>query len=409
MVPPGTNGGAAAPSVARLSLLVVVTRDFGELGQALYFIGGLPIEYGGLLLIPRSTPEQGAPPPGFEWRRYSCREDIEFAARDCHPAHVLFFSAYLLLGTAPGLGLLGIGRMMRKLRQGGAAIATSDPFLGLLRSPTALHLHEIVATHLNAQPRWRVTWTSVSLAWRLFALAHLLRPCLHLYPASIAATDPPAGLRWKHFSAGLPLEAPPEPMADTTTTPLWMFVMSRVDHDLLSAQQGPALATLLAERLQDAVAAGANVLMVAPQSLLSTLAQHLPDLVGRGIELVETLPIAHYLAALRRAQYAFFWNRFSFSILYRVLDRTPVFFFGAGHVELMLPAFGAAGASCFYAGWIPPLRALTDTLDVSSLAFDAAAQAPRYATAAHALRAGDKPAQVVARNNTMHFAGSGNG
>jgi hypothetical protein len=373
MTAPGPPSLPKAPQ----RLLVVVTRDFGELGSAIGLLAGLGGGFSGRVLLPLDLPEPDISLPGLSWGRYASRADIERAFDELGAQRVVCLSAYLLLGTAPGLGLWGIVRLLRHFERGGARVDTSDPFLTLLRRPWTLQLASLVRAHLgDGPPSWRVRIVAAALAWRLWLLVPALRRCRHLYPAPIHPVRPPPRLRWAQYATALPPPPPRDPG-------LWMFVLARIDHDVLRQQLGPALVARVAARLGEALDSGARVLLVAPAALLGPLRERLPAAARARCELCETLPLSRYLQSLRAAHHAFFWNRYSFSIVFRVLDGRPVFFFGAGHVEHMLPAMSTAGPRCFYAGWTPPLLGPDEPLAPAAL--EAAAQAMREPLAAAAL------------------------
>jgi hypothetical protein len=377
------------PSKPPRRLLVVVTRDFGELGSALGLLSGLGDGFVGRVLLPLSLPEPDIALPGLSWGRYSSRADIERAFDEIGAQQVVCLSAYLLLGTAPGLGLWGIHRLLRHFARAGARVDTSDPFLTLLRRPWALQLAPLVRAHLGHGPaQWRVRLVAAALAWRLWMLVPMLRRCRHLYPAPIDPVAPPPSLRWAHYGTAL---APPPPVDEG----LWMFVLARIDHDVLRQETGPAFVDQVAQRLQQAVDSGVRVLLVAPVALLGPLRERLPADTRASCELVETLPLSRYLASLRAARYAFFWNRYSFSIVFRVLDGRPVFFLGAGHVERMLPAMAAAGPRCFYAGWTPPLLPSAEPLRPAALEQAALDMRRPLAEAARVLSAGRRAALLL--------------
>ncbi len=381
----------AAPPTATAPrrLLVVVTRDFGELGSAVGLLAGLGPGFEGVVLLPPNLPEPDVAMPGLRWARYTSRADIERCFDELRAQHVVCLSAYLLLGIAPGLGLLGIRRLMRHFARAGARVDTSDPFLTLLRTPWSLRLAPLVRAHLGpTPPPWRVELVARALSWRLWALVPMLRRCRHLYPVSIDPVSPPPGLHWAHYAATLPATPP---LQDA----LWMFVLARIDHDVLRLEAGPPFVDTVAARLRQALDSGARVLLVAPAALIDALRGSLSATELARCELCETLPLSRYLAALRAARYAFFWNRYSFSIAFRVLDGRPVFFLGAGHVERMLPAMVQAGPRCFYAGWQPPLVGPDQPLTTEALEAQAQAMHAPMAEAARGLASGQTAAQLL--------------
>jgi hypothetical protein len=68
------------------------------------------------------------------------------------------------------------------------------------------------------------------------------------------------------------------------------------------------------------------------------------------------------------AEYVFYWNIFSNSILSRVMNHLPVFFFDPGHMVHAIPSLFATGMKQYYAGSEPVYLKLQADLESEELA-----------------------------------------
>ena len=66
-----------------------------------------------------------------------------------------------------------------------------------------------------------------------------------------------------------------------------------------------------------------------PATMVDQLANQLPDTV----ELLPFCPFVEFEARLLAAEYAFYWNVFSFSVVLRIANGFPVFFYDRGHLS----------------------------------------------------------------------------
>jgi hypothetical protein len=143
-------------------------------------------------------------------------------------------------------------------------------------------------------------------------------------------------------------------------------VLSKIDFEMLSREHGASFVDQLARRLEEAVAMGRDALVLGPEILVRAL---VPRISGNAnITARSDTSYAGYMRSLMGAEYAFFWNYLSFSLLHRVVANGPVFFFGAGHLDHILPRMAQEGIRMFYAGWSPPLLPLDAPLAETDLA-----------------------------------------
>jgi hypothetical protein len=159
--------------------------------------------------------------------------------------------------------------------------------------------------------------------------------------------------------------------------------------------QGDRFVSRLVERLEDGVALGREVLMIGPEILVVAVRERLGNRPGIGIR--SEAPYASYMQDLMRAEYAFYWNYFSFSIMHRVLANLPVLFFDEGHLPHILPAVGEAGVRMFYDGWRPPVLPMGGRLDEEDLERRAREATHEFRRIAEGMRRSPSPDELLRR------------
>lgn len=326
-----------------MRLLVIVSGDYGEIGAAMYFLQGLKPAHVPVVLLPASRARAMSAMPGIDLRTYEGIADIRRALAGAAFDIVLLSSGYLLTITT-GLGLVDVVGLIRGLRRRGVALLTSDPYLGLLPSPASLSLGDL---------RRRDGRSAFIGACVLYPVRHLLWDVWHIYPAPIDRLPArPGARRLSYFNAAAQDDFPVS-RGDAAGRPTWLFILSMADYTMLMKANGERFVARVVERLEDSVALGRDALLIGPEALVAAVRERVGERAG--IALQSETPYANYMHNLMRAEYAFYWNYFSFSIIHRVLANLPVFFFDEGHLPHILPAVGEAGIRLFYDGWRPPV------------------------------------------------------
>ncbi len=384
-----------------MRLVVIVSSDYGELGAAMSFLQGLQTLGSGdrvSVLLPQALLPALADRPRWDLRPYASMRELRVAIGELAPDTVALFSAYLLLFTGRDFGVRSLRALLRDLRRRSVRIFTSDPFIGLLRRPWSIRMFDFFRDQLPRRSPAVVAAIAALACCRLFFVRQVLRGVVHLYPASIEGARPVPGLRWVHYRS-VPA-AQPAVQSTAAGRRCWMFVLSRVDLDLQQRLHGPGFADLVERRLRQTLQAGRQALLVAPASLVAELQGRFAGVVG--VELRAAPTYADYVEQLVSAEYAFFWNLYSYSILQRAATGSPVFFFHAGHMEHVLPALKNAGVACFYGGWRPPLLADDDALDAPTLDGVAARARPQMLQIAQALRQGRPAADILGQRAAVN-------
>lgn len=324
--------------MARLAF--VITQDYGELFNALYFLAETPVE-ATLLWPPRLA---GANPAGLAWptRVYHSANELERHVAELEPDVLLLFSGYLPVVNQ----LLSVEEwadLLRNWRHGPWKLVTSDPALGILAQIDEHTFH----------PRHPARgWLAAHFGWLTGELATV--PHLYLSPEPTATRAPQTSFYNPRF-------APPDgigrsPSAVTThehplddPSPLWLFVISPEDHALEAGLWGAeAFAHLVAQRLLDAECAGAGAVLICPQALAEPVRSRLP--ATSRARVATATPWGEFLALLGRAEQVFYWNLFSASILARVVWERPFLIFDRGHLARAMPPVLEVGRRHFYQG-----------------------------------------------------------
>ena len=377
-------------------VLIVVTRDHGEFGFAASFLKGQRLARSARVLLPQALYglyRDAAPAPTAP---YQTLADILAAVDEHQPDLVCLFSGYLFENG----GLLSceaVNELVRHLGERGCRIATSDPFLGLGRKLTLSQIDARMFT--SGQPAKKRWLTRLLLAFkgpntpvvRLPALEHVT----HLYPTAIPPADDDVP-RATFFNPAIirPAATAPEPVQSggEDRPPSWLFVLSKIDLECQFALHGRrGFERLLVATMWQTLATGRLPTLIAPAETTKRVARKLPALA----ELLPGCPFEEFERRLLGAEYVFYWNAFSFSLLARLANLLPVFLFDRGHLARTIRPYHELARSCHYGGWDLPYLDQRRTLGIESLAPMAAAQQPALRTLREHWSAAPTPDQVV--------------
>jgi len=382
-----------------MRFMVVVSGDYGELGAALYFLRGLPPEPRPVLALPPSLLGAADDTPGVDVQSFANIRALTALVRQARPDVVMLASGYLL-AISSVFTFLDAVRFLRFLRGRGANVITTDPFLGAVRGPRDLDFRTLAERRgerrsllVTLGRRGFYAAVAAVMYLHLSAVARLLRSAWHVYPVPSHRVRPRPGVRSLCYCYAVAVPAAPAGASGRGTRPVWLFVLSMVDYRMHAADRGAAFVEDVARRLGEAVALGRDVEVIGPEAFIEALQ---PLVAGQPrIAARSDASHARYMASLVGAEYAFFWNYYSFSVLHRVLAGLPVFFFDAGHLIHILPSIEAEGIRVFYDGWRPPLLAVGAALDEAQLAELASETAGRFARIAEGLRRCPSPGELL--------------
>jgi hypothetical protein len=282
-------------------------------------------------------------------------------------------------------------RLFHHLHRLQVALLTTDPFLGVQPWPSLQPVGDL------RQPSGRlavaVSVYLVGLSCRVWAMRRALRKAWHVYPAPTDRLPALAGPRRLSYCSDSAVTDETPADALPGDRPVWLFVLSRVDFTLLRQKHGAGYLAALLQRLAECMALGRHAVIVGPADLIADIEATFGD--QEHLSAFSELSHKRYLAWLLRAEYAFFWNLLSFSLVHRVLTGGPVFFFDQGHFAALFPAVAEAGRRLFYGGWSPPLQRLEQPFNLEQLAQAAASSAGAFSDIRDGLRSGMTPAELL--------------
>jgi tetratricopeptide (TPR) repeat protein len=349
-------------SAKNARLLFILDNDYGELTTLMYLLLGQDWAEHVMVLLPDrlyQTNSQAFPGRTFCFESVA---DVEQVVDSFRPDIAFLCSGYLYAmhdlfshDELQYLVDLLVGRDCK--------VVTADPFLGMLsRQPIAslistdvpdasdLDLPAHVFEHLASVKREQ----DELIVEKLAGAERILRNHLHLYPAhasplvdEASATDP---REIACFNPKLICSVALEP--DLDTKPHWVFILSNTDFEaqmMFEAVRG--FTEIVARLLQQAIALGRRPIFVAPEKFIRALAREMRG--HEGAELLSFCAFTRLSSLLLTAEYAFYWNSVSHSILLRSFNGLPVILFDRGHLVRNVEAIYDRIVKWYYQGVQP--------------------------------------------------------
>ena len=367
-------------STAEPRLLFVVSNDYGELSGALDLVRGQPC-LASLLLPPRlAGPNANAlAVPSAEYRSVA---DI-FEAVDRDRPHVVFLFSGYLFGVNRLFRVEETADLVRGLEARGVAVATSDPFLGLMARPTE-------STLTPGHP------LGPALVEHFGRLSPSLADLIHVYfmPAEgVAVARKVWASNPRAFEGG--------PSIDDR----WLYLFSEEDYgQQVGAMGKDTFDEALLALVENASREGRKPVVLGPSACVEALSRSATKV--EELELRTFLGHADFRELLLGAGRVFYWNVFSNSILARVATGRPVSFFAPGHMAHAIPPLFEAGLGHYYPGGPPPLLDARSPHSVGSLEASDDAWRPAREVAIARYRGMAGPMEMVAEIVKNRRAGS---
>ena len=313
---------------SRPRLLFVISNDYGELSGAMYLAMGGAFEV--VMALPPRLHGSNQRGLGYPSHRYESVDDVLAIIGREGPDVVLLFSGYLYAINGI-LTLPGVAALVDSVQKDGRRVVTSDPFLGLMSGIGP-------GTFNERHPLQRIFAEHFSGVFRV------LKDVVHIYPADVRGGGGTRSVCF--FNPGIVIGADEaagvtrrlgEVAGVDAERKRWLFVLSAEDYAAQVNLMGRgAFEQNLTARLRDAAGQGRQPVLVAPDACIASIGG-----VAAGIEgalLLSFCGLEQFRLLLLDAEFAFYWNILSNSILTRAANGLPVFFFDRGHMLLAMPA-----------------------------------------------------------------------
>jgi hypothetical protein len=331
-------------------LMFVLSAAYGELFSAMYMVTGCRFHTAFAMRDPwYSLNRTGLPGRSYHFENF---DNLIAAIEQERPDLVCLFSGYLYVyeGT---LAFDDLDRLVKYLRARRTKLVTSDPFIGLVSRLPVLDFQNPFEQIITAPLRL--------VAEVLFGpkFAHFLRmrSILDKVPHVYVVDPQENGVRAFPFYNPNICRPPSDRSAlqhaeiagltvDVTAQPYWLFVLGKGEYDLGAKPRGAErFHAVLAAKLRETMEQGRRAVLIAPEPCIAALES---DHTLRECSFVRYCDFHSYLAILLGAEYAFYWNIFSASLVARLLNRGSTFFFAGGHLADQYQQLFEKGMSCYY-------------------------------------------------------------
>jgi hypothetical protein len=151
------------------------------------------------------------------------------------------------------------------------------------------------------------------------------------------------------------------------TPPHWLFILSTADCDIQAVFEGETgFVDVVASKLVETRAAGRHPILIGPKAFVVELTRRMPT--ADGIDVLSQCPFTQFMSLLLSAEYAFYWNVVSHSLLIRLYNQLPIFMFDRGHLIRTAPAIHDRIVAWYYQGWEPLIRDHREPLTLETVA-----------------------------------------
>jgi len=330
----------AEDKIDNTKLMFVLSGDFGELATAMYFIRGYPFQT--VFLMPNRLFQLHQNCVAGSAYLYSSIEDVTAFVEKERPDILFLFSGYLF-AINKIFNLETLEPFVQEMMAANRCVVTSDPFLGIMSE-----INESTFNQRHPLRFWFIEHFS--------NVSRIFKNVMHLYLIDVQEFVRAPSTSFFNpnilVDRGYNAEQSMQLAASIGLKPdknRWLFILSTEDYSWQITRHGiEQFREMLVRTLNQAVAAGRQPVLIAPQEAFETY-----KINHQSIEGLVFTPHCMYdtfMALLFDAEYVFYWNIFSNSIPARLLNHLPVFFFEPGHMVHAIPAMLNAGLKYYYFG-----------------------------------------------------------
>jgi hypothetical protein len=231
---------------------------------------------------------------------------------------------------------------------------------------------DLPLNRLRWPARFRQVWYYRRMFKSFSRIGRTFADVTHLYPVPTHGLSNEDNIRRISFFNPHIITSKGKPGGSRDATgpkePSWLFILGGSDLkcQLMLLSGSDNTASLVVRLLEQTRSQGRRPVLIAPPPFIDNVSRRLS--AGVGAELLPFCSYAQFVSRLFDAEYAFYWNTLSNSILLRLSSGLPVFFFDQGHIARLLKPCYDAGVRCWYDGASPKFRDARERLDARELA-----------------------------------------
>jgi hypothetical protein len=354
--------------------LFVLDNDYGELTTILYLIQGQScFSNSKLALSPRVFQKNKNVLPDRVVLWESEQDLVELITS--YQPKVLVLAAGYLIPVHDLLTNEALERICQLAKNQNTQIVTADPFLGLLSEWSPKGLNQIISIDIPTDADENLVTikrqADLYLHTRLGGANAYLKDFPHLYPTYTdmegIASFPSDEMNRSFFNDQLII---PEHLQTPIPSdkPHWIFIISEVDFQTQSMHLGvPQFISILIDLLIQGANLDRKIIFLGPGSLIEILRSSEATL-GHDIHLFNFGAYEVVMSLLLTAEYSFYWNVVSHTVLIQLWNGRPIVLLDKGHLARSISNLYERVIAWYYQGWEPRYFDQNEPLSLEKLA-----------------------------------------
>lgn len=331
----------------KMTILYIFTLDFGEIINSYFFTKDQPFRV-----------VFACPPPLFPWiyqahvtkYQYTTREDLIRIVEETKPRLIILSSGYLFQ-VFNLFSLSELRKLISYVKECNIPYVTTDPWMKIWMKYSVLEIynntHDMLLGYHSLQKQLNDTFKNV---YHLYPFPITENQCLSFFNPKTVMTKVEKNSREEQLKVFFQKTGHYDNCSDKPLPGFNMFVLSDMDFKMSFYGQKKTKINKfksLSNRLSEIICNTSDILViVAPNQCCEILKNQFSKQTR--ICFLPFCKFSLFYSLLMCAKVVLYWNVFSASILGRILNHLPVYFFSKGHMVTLCPKLYEHGVPFFY-------------------------------------------------------------
>lgn len=340
--------------LSRNTVLIIVTKHYGELGQAYNIYEALKQKHEVIVFLPRA---HSISVDCFECAviLYDNAEPIKKCINEYDVGAIVLCSGYLLTFDSE-LNLKKLFTLIRLCKKKSIKLYTTDP---LVQQASRFSLKFFSNQAINFKDLHRYCFSTLRnliFVVKMRIVALILHRAVNIYPvmAANAISNHASLMRYRVCGT----------LSTVVAKPFWVAIISDLDFSLMTERERQEFFQQLSVLSSSANQGGREFKIIASEEFKKYLIVSYPDLVK---SVLGYLSVVEFRNRIISAEHAFYWNMVSHSIYERMIRHRPFHLLGNGHVARLFPRLFSDAMRCFYKKKPRILKFYENVITVDSL------------------------------------------